>query len=402
MTPAKLAAFYHSVGGDYDVLFLNTPHPSLAFIYQSLGCSHSLQPTSDDFAPPSVPALTPRGFVRWQTIQLLLDPEEHVPYLQEAVASFDIKNPTTGALFPKDIPRKAFPMKPDENMTEWHNDVFERLKREAQDELEGSGKPEIGGNAPDGTTPPNFSDYFSAYESPRSRSSRSGRPPSTPYHGHGRRHRRQSEPEPHYAPDSYFPAAIPRPKDGEAHDSRPSGTSRRRGSPNSSIASDDEDDRSSVVLSDTSSNSPVRNRHDRRPHTAHIRRHSDEDLHDRRWHTRSDSASSDDDSPSPRLSSRLPAVYFQHPMGPPPRVNYRGANVRWANENSVYVFPQPSSAASTPGSELPPRNSRRLHDSHRADDRRPPAVVRPQIRRLVSPVMGVHGRRYPTDGMVWR
>ncbi|KAI9830550.1 MAG: hypothetical protein M1819_005508 [Sarea resinae] len=132
LTPVKLAAFYRLVGGNYDSLFLETPPPSLSFIYQSLGCCHSLQPTHDDFAPPSIPTLEPRGFVRWQTIQLLLGPEEHVPFLQDAVRRFDIKDPSTGETFPKILPKEAFPERPDEDVVGWHDQVTDRLRKEAQ------------------------------------------------------------------------------------------------------------------------------------------------------------------------------------------------------------------------------------------------------------------------------
>ncbi|KAL9124587.1 MAG: hypothetical protein Q9217_006092 [Psora testacea] len=132
LTPVKLAHFYRLVGGDYDALFLNTPQTSLSFIYQSLGCFHTLQPTQDPFAAPSVPALTPQGFVRWQTVQLLLGPEEHVPFLQEAVKRFDLTNPTDGEPFPSILPRDALPSKPDQEMSEWHDAVSEKLMLEAQ------------------------------------------------------------------------------------------------------------------------------------------------------------------------------------------------------------------------------------------------------------------------------
>lgn len=132
LTPAKVAAFYRLVGGDYDALFLDTPHPSLSFIYQSLGCYHTLQPQTDPFTAPTVPALTPQGFVRWQTVQLLLEPEEHVPLLQTAVKRFNISNPVDGSAFPSWLPRDALPSKPDRNMLQWHETVSQKLMLEAQ------------------------------------------------------------------------------------------------------------------------------------------------------------------------------------------------------------------------------------------------------------------------------
>lgn len=132
LTPAKLAHFYRLVGGDYDSLFLDTSEASLSFIYQSLGCFHTLQPESNPYNAPSTPALTPQGFVRWQTVQLLLEPEEHVPFLQNAVKRFEITNPVDGGLFPSILPKEALPNQPDPNMLEWHQSVSEKLMLEAQ------------------------------------------------------------------------------------------------------------------------------------------------------------------------------------------------------------------------------------------------------------------------------
>ncbi|KAI5842777.1 hypothetical protein BZA05DRAFT_321982, partial [Tricharina praecox] len=123
LTPAKLAAFYKEVGGDLDELFLGTPAAKLSDIYSTLGCAHSLQPVpGDDFIPPSIPALSQRGFACWQTIQLLLDPEEHVPYIQEAVRNFMLRDPETGEPFPREIPAEAFPRYTDVETERWHNE----------------------------------------------------------------------------------------------------------------------------------------------------------------------------------------------------------------------------------------------------------------------------------------
>ncbi|ODM18266.1 hypothetical protein SI65_06137 [Aspergillus cristatus] len=127
LTPERLAAFYHKVGGNYDPLFLETKPAALSFIYQSLGCFHSLQPSTNAFEPPSLPALLPSGFVRWQTIQILLDPNEHVRYLQNAVRMWDIRNPF-GGFFPKSLPRDSFPPGPDMEMIQWHEQVSRRLE----------------------------------------------------------------------------------------------------------------------------------------------------------------------------------------------------------------------------------------------------------------------------------
>lgn len=130
LTPQKLAAFYRAVGGNHDELFLSTPSNSLSLIYRSLGCFHSLQPTSNAFESPSIPALLPNGFVRWQTMQLLLGPDEHIRYFQEALKKFEIINPLTGATFPRSIPREAFPEKADEDVCKWHKMISRRLEQD--------------------------------------------------------------------------------------------------------------------------------------------------------------------------------------------------------------------------------------------------------------------------------
>jgi hypothetical protein len=97
-------------------------------MYSTLGCFHTLQPTSSPFESPSIPALLPIGFVEWQRLQLLLLPGEHVPFMQEAVRRYDVPKPD-GSIFPKNIPREAFPDRPDESMEKWHQMVTGRLEQ---------------------------------------------------------------------------------------------------------------------------------------------------------------------------------------------------------------------------------------------------------------------------------
>ncbi|KAH7406613.1 hypothetical protein DE146DRAFT_777959 [Phaeosphaeria sp. MPI-PUGE-AT-0046c] len=136
LTPSQIAAWYRDVGGNYDVLFKDTPPSSIAFIYRSLGAFHSLQPApaDDGYQTPAVPALKKQGFVTWQTIQLLLGPEEHVPFLQKAVEKYDVVDPDSGAIFPKVLPKECFPDKPDDAMETWYEEVAARLKHEADEE----------------------------------------------------------------------------------------------------------------------------------------------------------------------------------------------------------------------------------------------------------------------------
>ncbi|TKA72156.1 hypothetical protein B0A55_08366 [Friedmanniomyces simplex] len=138
LTPDQLAHFYRDLHGNYDQLFLGTPHESLAFIYKSLGCLHSLQPQSFShstaFTDPTVPALKTEGWIMWQTIQLLLGPDEHSQFIMEAVQKWDIRDPVTGEQFPKLLPRICFPEEPDSHMVAWYEGVSERLRKEAEDD----------------------------------------------------------------------------------------------------------------------------------------------------------------------------------------------------------------------------------------------------------------------------
>jgi hypothetical protein len=65
--------------------------------------------------------------VHWESIEILLGPEEHVPFIQYAVNNFDIENPDTGESFPKDLPTEAFPLTPDAEIVAWHNECAKRL-----------------------------------------------------------------------------------------------------------------------------------------------------------------------------------------------------------------------------------------------------------------------------------
>ncbi|KAK3394507.1 hypothetical protein B0H63DRAFT_517630 [Podospora didyma] len=131
LTPTKLAAFYKDAGHNYESLFVEMPAQSISFIYQVQGCQHTLQPTANDFDPPSIPALTVRGFVRWQAIQTLLEPQTHVPVLQFAVRNWALKNPVDGSPFPPDLPTEAFPLETDPDTDQWHRGCAHKLREEA-------------------------------------------------------------------------------------------------------------------------------------------------------------------------------------------------------------------------------------------------------------------------------
>ncbi|EEH36403.2 hypothetical protein PAAG_06821 [Paracoccidioides lutzii Pb01] len=198
LTPENLAYFYREVGGNYDNVFLHTPHSSLSFIYQSLGCFHTLQPTEDPFKSPCIPALRPHGFIRWQTIQLLLCPDEHVRFLQKAVKKFDIINPSGGCIFPKVIPRDSFPAEPDPEMVKWHETVSQKLEDDyrARKQKSSSHRPGLsdrvssdsraGSKSLDGSVPDENPGYFASRKQitskrPGDYSRTTSQEPSSPY-----------------------------------------------------------------------------------------------------------------------------------------------------------------------------------------------------------------------------
>lgn len=97
-------------------------------MFTTLGCFHSLQPSPSPFETPKIPCLTPDGFARWLTIQMLLCPEENIGFLQKAVQLWNVPGPN-GTIFPKYIPREAFPSRPDEEMESWHRMVTGKLNQ---------------------------------------------------------------------------------------------------------------------------------------------------------------------------------------------------------------------------------------------------------------------------------
>lgn len=102
-------------------LFLEKSPESIAHIYDTIGCQYtSLGGWNDDYHISNNPTLTVKGFVRWQSIELLFHPEEHVPFMQRAVRNFALRNPDDGQLFPKELPRESFPLVPEPEIQGWY------------------------------------------------------------------------------------------------------------------------------------------------------------------------------------------------------------------------------------------------------------------------------------------
>ena len=108
---------------------MNTGEHGLSWTYRTLGCYHSLQPTPSAFETPAVPCLTDEGYVRWQTLQLLLCPQEHAAMLQKALQKYDVPR-KNGGYFPKDLPRECFPSNPDPDMERWYRFVTSQMNQD--------------------------------------------------------------------------------------------------------------------------------------------------------------------------------------------------------------------------------------------------------------------------------
>lgn len=69
--------------------------------------------------------------MNWQCIEILLGPDEHVPFIQFAVRNFPLVHPDTGETFPKDLSIEAFPLVPDAGIVKWHSDCAQKLRQRA-------------------------------------------------------------------------------------------------------------------------------------------------------------------------------------------------------------------------------------------------------------------------------
>ena len=363
--------------------------------------------------PPSIPTLTLQGFVRWQTIQLLLLPEEHVPCLQAAVKRFEITNPEDGAPFPKILPKEALPNKPDLEMIQWHENVAEKLRLEAQ-AYQGRSAPmaALSDQDPDSSVassvssqpienPPSYA--FNPRSHPYVYSASLNRTPAStaPYPPWQRpQYRSQEHPwtaerprsdmlspnypsrSPTWRPDGKTPTGRRSPNVPTHHRSESSGTISTVSSCSSSSSLTTSSAPLSPVLQASRSNSqsiPTLNR-----------RHSVSHSRDARRRTYDNPQYSP--RPRPQTSYFPPSLPRQ---STPPRAGARGHHLRLRDMNDEYDLPR--SAPGTPRGEtwVPSgevgRKHRRGYESE--DEER---------RRTISPIRGVGGRRYATDGMSGR
>ncbi|MCJ1476289.1 hypothetical protein MMC13_004955 [Lambiella insularis] len=431
LSPSKLAAFYKIVGGNYDVVFLETSSSSLAYIYKSLGCYHTLQPVKNPFAAPSIPALTPQGFVRWQTIQLLLGPEEHVLFLQEALKRLDIKDPNDGETFPRILPRDAFPARPDPGMTRWHDIALGRCRIEgnAQPLLEPRRSTTIeDGASTDGSSGgrsiTDATDFVkirpklaplrpNSYSRAKTMSPTARRPQdwqegrSPPHNSHRRssvpRNDAQSSQDDATPTEHTYPQSRHRSSRSPRHTSRsPRQSSHSPRSSVLSITSGSETTEDTATNSEASS-SPRQAQHPivvselpQPYYDSHGRRHSAHSPYDERDHVPKPQPRKQQTlSPQFFISQHIPprpqsTMYTQSPPFNPtsPKLSTRSPKepaVRFSDVHNTHNPPSRSNTTSAGFAEPEPNYF---------DDR--------PKRRPTEPVNGVGGRRYPAGASAWR
>ncbi|KAL8948500.1 MAG: hypothetical protein Q9222_005319 [Ikaeria aurantiellina] len=412
LTPAKLAAFYRLVGGDYDPLFLETPHSSLSFIYQSLGCFHTLQPEKDPFTAPAVPALTPQGFARWQTVQLLLEPDEHVSFLQNAVKRLEIINPADGTLFPHPLPREALPSRPDPEMLQWHQGVAEKLMIEshpdrvaqisdghAENSMSSTGDQQSATSSVRYFTHPRPRPTFHPPPAINLPQSIDAPPPrnTRELHPWDLERRRSS------TSDLRYPAFVPQLHGNHISTTEPSHDGLNRTRPQSpstlSTSSTVSSASSSSLTASSASISPRLHSHHHHHQPPHHHRHHGQPRippplrHERRHSSHGPYSPRDAPHAPPRP---MAGGYF--PPQPPPRPpgsNSRGLNVRWGDtdhtNDSLRGPPEPQG----PRRLLMDGELRRGGENERHRQRRSRSG---SGGRSTSPLRGVGGRRYAAEG----
>ncbi|KAE8355308.1 hypothetical protein BDV28DRAFT_129320 [Aspergillus coremiiformis] len=113
--PGKLQQFYEEtrVPGDYypwQMIFDdNTSH--ISRLFREVKAEHHLVQKEGKLEErPEIPGLTPRGFEKWATLMIQVNPETEYKRLQKAVLNMPISNPDNKKeRFPKEIPQSLFP-----------------------------------------------------------------------------------------------------------------------------------------------------------------------------------------------------------------------------------------------------------------------------------------------------
>lgn len=123
ITPEKMAAFYshHRLDREtftFAAMFKSRPkdlNEALANLYDDMGCQYFLV-KADDRSRPSVPSLTPAGFVHWLVTMIQAYPDEEAKRLDKVVSALPIESDSLldgkPERLPKQISRYLLPEKP--------------------------------------------------------------------------------------------------------------------------------------------------------------------------------------------------------------------------------------------------------------------------------------------------
>jgi hypothetical protein len=228
-----------------------------------------------------------------------------VPFIQFAVNNFEIKNPDTGEGFPKELPKEAFPLKPDAEIEKWHNSCAEKLRQQVTppEEKNETGRHNLSPRPKVQTgyahvRPP----AYPTRERPETRDYFGGPKTSLPSRPLSYQHVSATG-RPMRPPLSTSPTHRERQfLAPEQVDSPRMARARRRSFP----------DVSSPLMS-PASESP----HLAPPDNDHVRRHS-HPRHARRGSYSSDASSEGDDPPSPKKGKQLPGTHRPQRPRPPP------------------------------------------------------------------------------------
>ncbi|KAJ5632082.1 hypothetical protein N7490_008421 [Penicillium lividum] len=155
-----------------------------------------------------------------------MEPDEHWQYLQNAVSMWDIVD-AKGEVFPKEIPRNAFPSEPDPEMLQWHEGVSRRLEYDyMKRRTQRASPPDFAGYHYrfSGKDPlPDEEEYFSPPPKQSTQRHHSYYEPDRS--GRRHHHRRLSAEYPAFTARRPEPAFVPRPDGGRSGVTSPRGPS---------------------------------------------------------------------------------------------------------------------------------------------------------------------------------
>lgn len=151
VTPEKMATLYSHHRLDREIfpfcaLFKSRPkdlNEALANLYDDLGCQYFLV-KADERSRPSVPSLTPAGFLRWLILMIQAHPDEEAKRLDKVVSALPIEADSLldgkPERLPKQISRYLLPERP----LKAQQRLVDEAMKDFQDELEVSSEPKLG------------------------------------------------------------------------------------------------------------------------------------------------------------------------------------------------------------------------------------------------------------------